>query len=96
MYFVARSAKRPILQFCRTSVPNTPFTLLQNLKRHLHIGIPLRMDMDTEERPYGPITEEQHLDDEHMMAVDDAMDRCYAREEQNWDSHLDNGPLLDW
>tara|TARA_B110001452_G_scaffold99655_1_gene82626 strand:+ start:160 stop:324 length:165 start_codon:yes stop_codon:yes gene_type:complete len=54
------------------------------------------MDMDTEERPYGPITEEQHLDDEHMMAVDDAMDRCYAREEQNYYAHLDNGPLLDW
>ena len=54
------------------------------------------MDMDTEERPYGPITEEQHLDDEHMMAVDDAMDRCYAREEQNYYAHLDNGPLLDY
>lgn len=54
------------------------------------------MDMDTEERPYGPITEEQHLDDEHMMAVDDAMDRYYEREEQNYYAHLDNGPLLDW
>ena len=41
------------------------------------------------ERPFGPITKEQHLDDEYMMEMDAAMDRAFTREEENYNSHLD-------
>jgi len=54
------------------------------------------MDYGTEPRPFGPITKEQHLDDEYMMEMDAAMERAFTREEENYNAHLDDGPVIAW
>lgn len=46
------------------------------------------MDYGTEPRPFGPITKEQHLDDEYMMEMDAAMERAIEGNE-DYNYHLD-------
>ncbi len=41
------------------------------------------------ERPFGPITKEQHLDDEYMMEMEIAMERAFERQERSYNAHLD-------